>query len=117
MSKRIAISCPDHVYKLLSGLGALQGRPMSKVVVELLEAAYPALNATYMMLVKLEAQKSLAGDSMASNVSSIMGEFKTSVEGMLTEVQLELGDFPPPYSNTGATSSQKKPKTTKLRGV
>ena len=66
MSKRISISCPDHVYKLLSGLSELQSRPMSKIVVELLEASYPALNSVYHMLIRLEAEKRRADRSVTS---------------------------------------------------
>lgn len=117
MSKRISISCPDHVYKLLSGLAELQSRPMSKIVVELLEASYPALNSVYHTLIRLEAEKRRADGSMASNVQTIMGDFSESINGLIGEVQLELGGISPPYGNTGATSSQKTPKSHKLRGV
>ena len=117
MSKRISISCPDHIYKLLSGLAELQSRPMSKIVVELLEASYPALNSVYHTLIRLEAEKRRADDSVASNVQTIMGDFSESIHDLIGEVQLELGGIAPPYSNTGATSSQKTPKTHKLRGV
>lgn len=118
MTKRISISCPEHVYKLLSGLSELQGRPMSKVVVELLEASYPALNSVYHTLVSLEAAKRRADRSMASDVDSIMTEFSGMVDALIGEVQLELGGLtPPPHSNTGATHSQNTPKTPRLRGV
>lgn len=117
MSRRIAISCPDHIYKLLNGLSVLQSRPMSKVVVEILEASYPALNSVYMTMLKLDAEKQRADTSMTSNVHMIMDEFKTSVDGLIDEVQLELGDLSPPYGNTGATHSQNTVKTHKLRGV
>lgn len=117
MSKRIAISCPDHIYKLLSGLSELQSRPMSKVVVELLEASYPALNSVYHTLIRLEAEKRRADHSMTSGVDSIMTEFSTTIDSLIGEVQLELSGVTPPYSNTGATSSQNTPQTPKLRGV
>lgn len=117
MSKRIAISCPDHIYKLLSGLSELQSRPMSKVVVELLEASYPALNSVYHTLIRLEAEKRLANNSMASGVDSIMTEFRGSVDALVGEVQLELSGITPPHSNTGATYSQETRQTPKLRGV
>ena len=117
MSKRIAISCPDHIYKLLSGLSELQSRPMSKIVVELLEASYPALNSVYMTLVRLDAEKRRADSSVASNVGSIMSDFSDSVNAIVGGVQLELGTLSPPYGNTGATCSQDKPKPPYLRGV
>lgn len=90
---------------------------MSKVVVELLEAAYPALNHTYMMLLRLSNEKARASSSMASNVESIMGDFSTAMDQLIGEAQLELGTLQPPHSNTGATLSQKTAKTPKLRGV
>ena len=117
MSKRISISCPDHIYKLLSGLAELQSRPMSKIVVELLEASYPALNSVYHTLIRLEAEKRRAGDSMASGVDSIMTEFSSTIDSLIGEVQLELSGITPPHSNTGATLSQNTPQTPKLRGV
>lgn len=117
MSKRIAISCPDHIYRLLSGLSELQSRPMSKIVVELLEASYPALNSVYHTLVRLEAEKRRADGSMASGVDSIMAEFSDTIHTLVGEVQLELSDITPPHSNTGATYSQKTPQPPKLRGV
>lgn len=117
MSKRISISCPDHVYKLLSGLAELQSRPMSKVVIELLEASYPALNSVYHMLIRLEAEKRRADRSMASGVDSIMAEFSSTISDLIGEVQLELSGMTPPHSNTGATYSQNTPQTPKLRGV
>lgn len=117
MSKRISISCPDHVYKLLSGLAELQSRPMSKVVIELLEASYPALNSVYHMLIRLEAEKRRADRSMASGVDSIMAEFSSTISDLIGEVQLELSGMTPPPSNTGATYSQNTPQTPKLRGV
>ena len=117
MSKRISISCPDHVYKLLSGLSELQSRPMSKVVVELLEASYPALNSVYHTLIRLEAEKRRADGSMASGVDSIMTEFSSTINSLIGEVQLELSGITPPHSNTGATYSQNTPQTPKLRGV
>lgn len=117
MSKRISISCPDHIYKLLSGLAELQSRPMSKIVVELLEASYPALNSVYHTLIRLEAEKRRADDSVSSNVHTIMSDFSESINGLIGEVQLELSDITPPYSNTGATLSQNTPQTPKLRGV
>lgn len=117
MTKRISISCPEHVYKLLSGLSELQDRPMSKIVVELLEASYPALNSVYHTLIRLEAEKRRAGRSMASDVDSIMAEFSGTVNALIGEVQLELGGMTPPHSNTGATHSQNTLKTLKPRGV
>lgn len=111
MTKRIAISCPDHVYKLLSGLSDLQSRPMSKIVVELLEASYPALNSVYHTLVRLEAEKRRADRSMASGVDSIMTEFSGVIDGLIGEVQLELAGITPPHSNTGATFFQDKSKS------
>lgn len=117
MSKRISISCPDHIYKLLSGLAELQSRPMSKIVVELLEASYPALNSVYHTLIRLEAEKRRADGSMASGVDSIMTEFSSTINSLIGEVQLELSGITPPYSNTGATYSQNTPQTPKLRGV
>ena len=117
MSKRIAISCPDHVYKLLSGLSELQSRPMSKIVVELLEAAHPALNSVYHTLVRLEAEKRRADRSVTSGVDSIMTEFSGVINELIGEVQLELSGITPPHSNTGATYSQNTPQTPKLRGV
>lgn len=117
MSKRIAISCPDHVYKLLGGLSDIQGRPMSKIIVELLEAAYPALDQTYMTMLRLSAQKARVGDSMASEVGEIMNELSTALDAVIDEAQLELAGLQPPYGNTGATLSQIPPKTPKLRGV
>lgn len=117
MTKRIAISCPDHIYKLLSGLSELQSRPMSKIVVELLEASYPALNSVYHTLIRLEAEKRRAGRSMTSDVDSIMTDFSGSINALIGEVQLELAGVTPPYSNTGATDSQNTPQTPKLRGV
>ena len=117
MSKRISISCPDHVYKLLSGLAELQSRPMSKIVVELLEASYPALNSVYHTLIRLEAEKRRTDHSMASGVDQIMTEFSGTINALVGEVQLELSDITPPYSNTGATLSQNTPQTPKLRGV
>lgn len=113
MTKRIAISCPDHIYKLLSGLSELQSRPMSKIVVELLEASYPALNSVYHTLIRLEAEKRRADGSMASGVDSIMADFAVAVNGLIGEVQLELSGITPPHSNTGATFSQDKPKSPK----
>lgn len=117
MTKRIAISCPDHIYKLLSGLSELQSRPMSKVVLELLEASYPALNSVYHTLIRLEAEKRRAGRSMASDVDSIMTDFSGSINALIGEVQLELSGIAPPHSNTGATYSQNTPQPPKLRGV
>lgn len=117
MSKRIAISCPDHIYKLLSGLSELQSRPMSKVVVELLEASYPALNSVYHTLIRLEAEKRRADNSITSGVDSIMTEFSGSINALIGEVQLELSGITPPHSNTGATYSQETRQTPKLRGV
>lgn len=113
MSKRISISCPDHVYKLLSGLSELQSRPMSKIVVELLEAGYPALNTVHHALIRLEAEKRRADGSLASGVDSIMAEFSGAIDGLIGEVQLELSGITPPYSNTGATISQNKLKSSR----
>lgn len=117
MTKRIAISCPDHIYKLLSGLSELQSRPMSKIIVELLEAGYPALNSVYHTLVRLEAEKRRADGSLASGVDSIMADFTGMVDSLIGEVQLELSGLTPPHSNTGATLSLVPPPTPKTRGV
>ena len=117
MSKRISISCPDHIYKLLSGLSELQARPMSKIIVELLEAGYPALNTVYHTLIRLEAEKRRADGSLASGVDSIMADFTGMVDSLIGEVQLELSGITPPHSNTGATLSLITPQTPKTRGV
>lgn len=90
MSTRIAISCPDHVYKLLSALSELQSRPMSKVVVELLEAAYPALSQTHQLMLRLRAEQSRAQESLPSAVDSIMTEFRDSMRDLLVDAQTDL---------------------------
>ena len=90
MSTRIAISCPDHVYKLLSGLAELQSRPMSKVVVELLVASYPALSHTYQLMLRLRAEQARAEQSLPSGVDSIMTDFRDSMRDLIAEAQTDL---------------------------
>lgn len=116
MSKRISISCPDHLYKLLSGLSDLQSRPMSKVVLEVLEASYPALNSVYHALIRLDAEKRLASGSLSSGVDSIITEFSSAINALISDHDEQLSGVTPPHSNTGATSSPNASKPTAYLG-
>ena len=58
MTKRLSISCPDELYQLLKGLADLQGLPVSRLVVDMLVLASPAMRDTYNLMVM--AQNSLA---------------------------------------------------------
>lgn len=107
MTKRIAISCPDHIYSVLSGLSAFQGRPKSRVVVELLEEAYPALLLVHDSLNELRL-RSMAADGVRFDAySKVVDDMNDAFNGLLSDMQNELsGVRSAPSSNTGATISQ-----------
>lgn len=113
-SVRFSISCPRHINILLESIAELQGRPKSKVLVDILEASYPVLSQTHQLLLRLKAEQARAEQSLPSGIDSIMAEFRDSMHGLIGEVQAEL-DLPlTPLSNTGVTKHKSiRPKGAK----
>ena len=102
-SVRFSISCPRHINVLLDSIAELQGRPKSKVLVDMLEASYPVLSQTNQLLLRLRSEQARADQSLPSGIDSIMTEFRDSLRDLVGEVQTEL-DLPlTPISNTGVT--------------
>ena len=107
MSKRIAITCPDHLYKVLSGLSAFQQVPMSRVIVELLEEAYPALLTVHDSLNEIRLQGMAADSVRLEAYNRVMDNMASTLDDMVSGMKTEFDNVrQPPHSNTGATISQ-----------
>lgn len=110
MSKRIAISCPDHIHALLSSMSEIQERPMSRIVVELLEHAYPALKVVNDALVVANAERikadNVGNDALKGTFFELKHEFTSLVDEIEQHFSKGEERGAPERVITGATNLQ-----------
>lgn len=110
MSKRIAISCPDHIHSLLASMSEIQHRPMSRIVVELLEHAYPALKVVNDALVVANAERikadNVGNDALKGTFFELKHEFASLVDEIEEHFSGGQKRDAPERVITGATNLQ-----------
>lgn len=85
-SKRISISLPPDVYAMVSDLADLQGKPMSRVVVELLTEMTPVLSLLSEGLREVEKSSNKSellkqiGFDLLMNSNEKLGEFSSELQ-------------------------------------
>lgn len=84
-SKRVPISLKPELYDIFSDLSELQGKPMSRVIVELLEGVKPVLesNRDALKAVKEGSDPSQVLLNMFANGMQEMGEFSKELKSAL----------------------------------
>jgi hypothetical protein len=88
--KRITISLPVHVYETLSRLSALQKRPMSSTVTELLEGVHMPLMRTVALLEAASEAPKHVREQLIATASQLEDELQDSVGGSLDQIDWVL---------------------------
>lgn len=135
---RITITLEPEVYDLFKRLSEAQGRPMGRIISELLTEVSPPLRRTLSLLMAAkEAPKKVLLDMVANfeaaeqDVKGMFGESMGQLDTLLADLQRGLtagnsGSLPtkeeacgtppePPSCNTGATTGTPTPQKPKSR--
>lgn len=139
---RITITLEPEVYDLFKGLSEAQGRPMARIISELLTEVSPPLQRTLSLLMAAKQAPKQVLEQLAANfemaerdVKGMFGESMVQLDALLGDLQrgLETGDLGghptkedarenpsrPPSCNTGVTTgtpTAQKPKSRTSRG-